>query len=569
MARGAARHDRGPLLAFLRVQRAGDREMLAELRRASERIVVELRRLEGRTGTGVAVRRDQLGLARAAILRETADLWRRLGRSIEARQADAAAAAIESAYPAAMLRRVMPAADVEYLLRSARASAREHAATLSARLALSQIPLAQSVYRNQALASGKIDAIINDAIARGASAKELARDVLAYIRPDVPGGMSYAAMRLGRTELNNAFHAQQVLSGIEAPWTVGQKWNLSRSHPVRDVCNDNAESVHYEDGEPGVYLPADVPGKPHPQCFPAGTRVSAGEVRAASRRWYSGQLVEVSTAGAHGEKLAGTPNHPALTTRGWVPLAELREGDHLIRRLRRDGVTPAVGPHDEQVEPRIEDLFAALREAGGVPAATVPPAPEQFHGDGSIGHVHVVRADGSLSGAAGEHVEDELLAGGRLLRPFDGEGAPAQRLIGHRDAPARGVSGGSHRGDLLGRVKIGGLLAGAQREPGPPHRPADYAGADVEGARRLLERLAGEVELDEITVTRRIDFTGHVYNLETGEGWYTASSYVVHNCLCFLTPETVDRDLFLDQFMAGDYDRFIDRVIRDGGITIK
>lgn len=259
--------DRRPLIAYLRVQRATEREMIAALSRSAERMSAELRRLEGRSGVGAAVRAEQIAGILANIHRENAVLWQRLGFTVLAGKEAAAAAAVEAMYPRTLLGSVFPAADIDYMVRSAEASARATADTLAARLNLSRIPLAQSVYRNRDLVDGKIDDIVNSALLRGASARELARDVRRFVRPDVRGGVRYAAMRLGRTELNNAFHAQQVQSGIETPWTTGLRWNLSGSHPKPDECNVYAEDVHEEGKPAGVWSPENVPAKPHPNCL--------------------------------------------------------------------------------------------------------------------------------------------------------------------------------------------------------------------------------------------------------------------------------------------------------------
>lgn len=259
--------DRRPLLAYLRVQRDRERELVSILTRSSARMTRELNYLATKPGIGAAVRRDQILLTQMAIQRELSDLWSSLGRSVLAGRADAAAAAIEGLYPGSLLKTVYPDADVDYLLRSAKAQARETVSTVEIRAKLSRIPLAESVYRNKELASGKIDDIVDAALARGASARELANDVRRFVRPDVRGGIKYAALRLGRTELNNAFHAQQVVSGVDTPWTTGMRWNLSGSHPRPDECNEYADETHIPGGDPGVYRPEDVPGKPHPNCL--------------------------------------------------------------------------------------------------------------------------------------------------------------------------------------------------------------------------------------------------------------------------------------------------------------
>lgn len=129
------------------------------------------------------------------------------------------------------------------------------------------ITLSQKVYKNAALSAGKIDNIINSALALGKSQRELAKDVIGFIDPAVPGGASYAAQRLARTEINNAFHTTNIRTYKETPWVEAVQWNLSGSHPRPDTCNEYAESTHMKGGDPGVYRPDDVPSRPHPNCL--------------------------------------------------------------------------------------------------------------------------------------------------------------------------------------------------------------------------------------------------------------------------------------------------------------
>lgn len=259
--------DRRPLISYLRVQADFERQMLAILQSASVSIDAELRRFEARTGVGAGMRLEQLAQSQAAIHRQTAQLFGRLGNTLEASRAEAAAAAVETMHPASLLGSVFPKADQDLMLRSAQATAKRGIELAEARMNLSQIPLSARVYETERLVDGTIDRIINDAITRGASASELARDVRSYIRPDTPGGVKYAAQRLGRTELNNAFHATQVQEAIKTPWTTALRWNLSGSHPRPDECNDYAEKPHMEGGEAGLWKPEEVPGKPHPNCL--------------------------------------------------------------------------------------------------------------------------------------------------------------------------------------------------------------------------------------------------------------------------------------------------------------
>lgn len=143
----------------------------------------------------------------------------------------------------------------------------QHQVEIGLRLDLTRIKpdLSLRVYRNAALSSGKIESIIRQEIIKGTSARQIANRVKPFIDPKTPGGVSYAAQRLGRTELNNAFHSAQVAEA-DRDWVNGVKWNLSSSHPHTDICNTYAE--HKEDGLPrGVWSKGSVPSKPHPQCL--------------------------------------------------------------------------------------------------------------------------------------------------------------------------------------------------------------------------------------------------------------------------------------------------------------
>lgn len=128
------------------------------------------------------------------------------------------------------------------------------------------IDLSKLVYRNEALANGKVAATINRGLILNRSAKEIADTVRKYIHPNVPGGQSYAAMRLGRTEINNAFHQTTIDAAKNEPWVEGFKWNLSASHSHPDPCNDYATQDDDDLGS-GVFKRSNVPAKPHPQCL--------------------------------------------------------------------------------------------------------------------------------------------------------------------------------------------------------------------------------------------------------------------------------------------------------------
>lgn len=328
----------------------------------------------------------------------------------------------------------------------------------------------------------------------------------------------------------------------------------------------------------------------HANCFPVDVLVSGPDVGAADTRWYEGELVVIHTAG--GQELPVTPNHPVLTTEGWVAAGALHEGHHVIRHAPREGMH-LVGPDRQHVPATIGEVARAVEQASTVGAVRVPATSVQFHGDGLGGEVHVVAADGFLGHGVdaplGEPSSDRpLVVGGVGLGPLLPERPLGEVVVGALHAPHGLVGGGHLSGSLLCRHGVPlpalGLAAGApdpefehpladggladaevggdgvlglacqvapfdlgdvggmwaaHQLPGFRHRPhdasgpeslVDVGGADVEGGRHLAARLASEIAPDQVVRVDRRDFAGHVYNLQTVDGWYAANGIVVHNC---------------------------------------
>lgn len=121
--------------------------------------------------------------------------------------------------------------------------------------------------------------VVEDGVARGLSARDLARQLQQYLAPGVftahkretrrrlgvPTDVSYEALRLARTEMANAFHEGTILANQAVPGYQGVLWRLSAAHPMRDVCDDLAESRAH--GRPGFYPVGQEPTRPHPQCL--------------------------------------------------------------------------------------------------------------------------------------------------------------------------------------------------------------------------------------------------------------------------------------------------------------
>ena len=182
--------------------------------------------------------------------------------AIEQGYRDAAMAASElvSAEEATLLSLVLPSSSLSDLAHAEAFRAAGAIETAMARMNSSKIPLSEQVYRTGLIARNQVDKYVDGALLRGLSWGDFAKGARDLINPNTPGGVAYAAKRLARTEINNAFHAataeRYANSGVKG---LTVDWNLSESHPTRDLCNE------YEDE--GPYDPEQIPKKPHPQCL--------------------------------------------------------------------------------------------------------------------------------------------------------------------------------------------------------------------------------------------------------------------------------------------------------------
>lgn len=305
----------------------------------------------------------------------------------------------------------------------------------------------------------------------------------------------------------------------------GQRVGL---HAMFDVGGENLEYPGDPAGSPGNII----------NCFPADTEIfSPSLIQKATRRVYRGELVEIVTAA--GNKLAGTPNHPILTESGWVPLRLIEPGQNVISSAANEEVRLG-NQNVNYAPPQIHEVFRALEFFGGKHTAR-RGIQFDFHGDGMNSNIDVISTNRELKDwfqtalsqpsaenilTATDFTEGGLTADRPLMQLFFGWGRGA----------AGGISGGSDSLALI-RSDIGvcqedGFLRAANINTGFDQQLSDGCTVDPVFLRQLFDRYSRFVLLDNVVAVRKYDFRGHVYNLETKDGYYIANNIIAHNCLC-------------------------------------
>lgn len=270
------------LQRYLGVQVLMDKENRAVYRDATDEADRLIKELANSASIGDKVRRAELMSLKKELLAQQAAMYQKVSANMEAAMKLAAAQAAEGEN---LLRRVLfdeLAGPLPEFERAMHAKAQTHVQNYISKTS-NGIPLSSEVYKTQALSNGWVTREINRSLLLGEGHQKLAKRVHNLISPDVPGGVPYAANRLARTELNNAFHTTQINQRQGEPWTAGMKWSLSGSHPEGDVCDDYAFSQHFVGGEAGVFKAGDVPGKPHPNCLCYLTTVQISEEEMVKR----------------------------------------------------------------------------------------------------------------------------------------------------------------------------------------------------------------------------------------------------------------------------------------------
>lgn len=346
-------------------------------------------------------------------------------------------------------------------------------------------------------------------------------------------------------------------------------------------------------GEPVYGKPGDLP-----MCLPgwANVECTAG-LNKLYRRRYRGPLSEIITDS--GAKLEATANHPVLTARGWLPAHMVQLGDYVAhtheqskRGLEGQVASPvsefgklfdaaafAIGPgvavpggtalefhgdaSDGEVDVVFVDGFLPLEwdaeACQGLLEFLLSWAKKRFDSVTTEAerapHETVMRA---------LHAPDRVVRGLgpllALLRSHPGHAGDV-RLRLASDLATRlkqaGSNGRARDAELIGKlqlaqaanvqghdVRIGEVLAACGRafdlrdgEAPTAEELGEVVGVEFHRRGSLLKTSSGIKHFERVTQHSVIhDFSGHVYNLESGRGWYSSNGLIVHNCRCRMRP---------------------------------
>lgn len=291
----------------------------------------------------------------------------------------------------------------------------------------------------------------------------------------------------------------------------------------------------------------------HVACLSFDTDVSTcSAVSNVYKRAYKGEMVNIVTLS--GRHLSVTPNHPVMTTSGWVAAGDL----NLTHKLVCCNDVVSITEHQEDnVIANIADVFGAANIAvDSLFVTNCPASAEYFHGDGSGGEINIVSVDGlswgKVKAALNEKVFDDNFPSGKPAdSTLSGDSSVDKLLVAGNPTSAGFVRASGKPGYLLGSAishpDRHSLTSGSHSNRGFDN-PDHWSFASADELAYFDWANARGIEIDDIidlTVTE-VYLGGHVYNLENENNWYLANGIITHNCRTTTAPVISSDFDFLD-----------------------
>ena len=363
----------------------------------------------------------------------------------------------------------------------------------------------------------------------------------------------------------------------------------------------------------------------HANCVVGNTKVSGPDVKVGYRRYYEGEIVTLVTAGGHeltitpnhpvltdrgwvnaGDLQEGDNLVSGSFGNGYLALGPSEDDappsiEDVVSALGMVGATRVGGVptsseefHGDGGDAKVDivardNLLRDVRDSSRVE----PSTEGDFKvGSGALSSERLscpglsdveamlwggLSSSESLSGLCATHFN--LLFGdsfpaepGRflaasnrevgLLEPSPDDSAAHAEHIGHLVDALPSLVNLLQVGRGCDSLRADAPHLGERFDPPAAKSDSERLGVFAEYGGRLLERLGFMVKTDRLVNKSVRQYAGHVYNLQTSEGWYSANSIVTSNCFCTVTP------VFTSKHWEGKeqqvaFERVYNEVVRD------
>lgn len=326
-------------------------------------------------------------------------------------------------------------------------------------------------------------------------------------------------------------------------------------------------------------------------CFPGFSNIDGFVgVNKLFRRFYSGKASQIVMD--NGVRFYVTPNHPVLSSNGWKAAKFVNSGDYLFQRPRECGHIGELNGDNGITS--FQNFFESVKFFG-VSSTVLGGAHSHFHGDVSDSEIDVIDINGFLSNVSYSSIfEKGRKFGfsrsdvGQICRFLSQPSSLAEFFGRSFAASARDVSGfGLKLALFYSSLGVGEKLALSQPsgfDSGDQQSSSDCISGNIEPNSNALFRISCLIERDNlfrresfsicgecprmmkktfiskmptefcvgnaedlggffdggsgiykpqrVIKNSLVDFSGHVYNLETKNNMYGTETIIAHNCAC-------------------------------------
>ena len=391
-------------------------------------------------------------------------------------------------------------------------------------------------------------------------------EIASGVRDRISGISQLRGALIARTETHGAANFGADVAARETGLNLRKEWVSAADERTReDHAAADGQIVGMDDafdvGGESLMYPGDPAGSPENviNCFPPWSLIRLVGLKAAMRREYSGDLIELSFGGP--VNMSVTPNHPVLTKRGWVPARFIVKGDKVFDAGIGDVGEVRPGPDIANRCARADDLYNTAKRLGCVvrPSGVVV----NLHGEVPSHNVDIVSFKGELRdafNASGSKLfgditlADANIAKGRLL--FGRMAGLREAISSNKSNSLMGLS--CTASPLLGRVEGGGAgvsfrdagqFKASFLDASSNHSPAevDFLGDAVNCIALVKERdniisdaipnnfpsyMRRAFQIREVASVKSFHYSGPVYNFESNNGLLCSDGIVNHNCRC-------------------------------------
>jgi hypothetical protein len=411
------------------------------------------------------------------------------------------------------------------------------------------------------ISRGQEEGIGTDAIARRVS-------------QEMPEINRSRARTIARTETHGAanYGAQGAAEslGLEMvrEWVSAED---SRTRPSHDRANGQQRGMDepFMVGGASLMFPGDPSGPADEtiNCFHPNTSILLAGIKGGISRKYTGNMVQLSFGGE--VNLAVTPNHPILTSNGWVAAGRIVEGDNLVYCGVSDFGEITSCLNVDYGYAAAHQLYRSCEQLSGVVGSGGVIV--DLHGEVVTEEVDIVTLDGGLRDRA-KAIGDQLFS----KVGFTHADVIAGRLLADRMVFLRNAVSASNPDSIMSGGNTARPFRAGRKGGLHPVALADCGLLDAKVIEHTIDQSAGQSKLsrnavDGMTITKKpfdgamvalsddspsfrglsfefrkctgvksFHYEGPVYNFESDTGVLIADGIVNHNCRCVVTFTVVD-----------------------------